>query len=108
MTVVVSNTGEARADRVLSHATAEERPGPVRRFTPNACSSRSRGGRAPSNVNEARPLLIIAICAAVQGLGGGLGWSVMPALMPAIAKDLHLGHTAGGFVFGAASLGIAL
>lgn len=44
----------------------------------------------------------------MQGIGGGLGWSVMPALMPAIAKDLHLGHAASGFVFGAASLGIAL
>jgi MFS transporter, ACS family, hexuronate transporter len=61
-----------------------------------------------SNVFTARPVLVIALCAAMQGIGGGLGWSVMPALMPAIAKDLHLGHAASGFVFGAASLGIAL
>jgi NNP family nitrate/nitrite transporter-like MFS transporter len=56
----------------------------------------------------ARPALVVFMCALVQGIGGGLGWSVMPALMPAIGKDLGLGHTASGFVFGAASLGIAL
>jgi MFS family permease len=32
----------------------------------------------------------------------------MPALMPAIAKDLGLGYAASGFVFGTASLGIAV
>jgi NNP family nitrate/nitrite transporter-like MFS transporter len=55
-----------------------------------------------------RPALVVCMCALIQGIGGGLGWSVMPALMPAIGKDLGLGHTASGFVFGAASLGIAL
>lgn len=79
MTVVVSNAGGA--DHVLSRPSEQVAP---------------------------RPVLTIAMCAAVQGLGGGLGWSVMPALMPTIAKDLHLGHTAGGLVFGAASLGIAI
>lgn len=55
-----------------------------------------------------RPVLVVAMCAAMQGVGGGLGWSVMPASMPAIARDLGLGHAAAGFVFGAASLGIAV
>ena len=48
------------------------------------------------------------MCALVQGIGGGLGWSVLPALMPQIAKDLGIGHAMGGVVWGAASLGIAL
>src|SRR5690349_4336659 len=55
-----------------------------------------------------RPVLVVIMCAAMQAVGGGLGWSVTPALMPTIAKDLSLGHAASGFVFGAASLGIAL
>lgn len=55
-----------------------------------------------------RPVLVVTMCALMQGVGGGLGWSSMPALMPSIAKDLGLGHTASGFVFGAASLGIAI
>lgn len=61
-----------------------------------------------SGVTTARPVLVVAMCALMQGVGGGLGWSSMPALMPSIAKDLGLGHAASGFVFGAASLGIAL
>lgn len=55
-----------------------------------------------------RPGTTIAMCALVQGVGGGLGWSVVPALMPTLAKDLGLSHAAGGAVFGAASLGIAV
>lgn len=55
-----------------------------------------------------RPMIVLAMCALVQAVGGGLAWSVMPALMGPIAKDLGLGHAAGGFVFGAASLGIAV
>ncbi|HEY6459200.1 MAG TPA: MFS transporter, partial [Polyangiaceae bacterium] len=49
-----------------------------------------------------------ALCAMVQAVGGGLGWSVLPPLMPAIAKDLGISHAMGGFVWGAASLGIAI
>jgi len=55
-----------------------------------------------------RPLRTLTLCAAMQGVGGGLGWSLVPALMPEIAKDLHISHAAGGVVWGAASLGIAL
>lgn len=55
-----------------------------------------------------KPVVVVTMCALMQGIGGGLGWSSMPALMPSIAKDLGLGHAAGGFVFGAASLGIAI
>ena len=64
--------------------------------------------KAEARSEAPRPGLVVAMCAAMQGVGGGLGWSIMPALMPAIAKDLGLGHAASGFVFGAASLGIAL
>ena len=49
-----------------------------------------------------------ALCAMVQGVGGGLGWSVLPPLMPAMAKELGISHAMGGVVWGAASLGIAL
>lgn len=62
----------------------------------------------PKGAFGKQPLRIIALSAAMQGIGGGLGWSVMPALMPTIARDLHLGHAASGFIFGAASLGIAI
>jgi MFS family permease len=49
-----------------------------------------------------------ALCAMVQAVGGGLGWSVLPALMPAMARELGISHAMGGLVWGAASLGIAL
>src|SRR5688572_3723191 len=64
--------------------------------------------RAESSSVTSKPVLVVAMCAAMQAIGGGLGWSVMPALMPTVAKDLGLGHAASGFVFGAASLGIAI
>lgn len=74
--------------------------------------SRVQGSSAEAarfeETTAARPVLVVAMCALVQGIGGGLGWSSLPALMPSVAKDLGLGHTASGFVFGAASLGIAL
>jgi nitrate/nitrite transporter NarK len=44
----------------------------------------------------------------VQAVGGGLGWSALPPLMPAIAKELGISHAMGGVVWGAASLGVAL
>ncbi len=49
-----------------------------------------------------------ALCAAMQGVGGGLGWSLVPPLMPLIATDLHLSPAMGGVVWGAAALGIAV
>jgi MFS family permease len=49
-----------------------------------------------------------ALCAGVQAIGGGLGWSAVPALMPTISRDLGISHAMGGVVWGAASLGIAL
>jgi MFS family permease len=54
------------------------------------------------------PVRTIALCTLVQAVGGGLGWSALPPLMPAIAKDLGISHAMGGIVWGAASLGIAL
>ncbi len=49
-----------------------------------------------------------AMGCAVQAIGGGLGWSLVPALMPLMAKDLGISHAAGGVVWGAAPLGIAI
>ncbi len=49
-----------------------------------------------------------ALCAMVQAVGGGLGWSVLPPLMPAIARDLGISHAMGGLVWGAVSLGVVL
>src|SRR6202035_2500413 len=49
-----------------------------------------------------------ALCAMVQAVGGGLGWSVLPPLMPTIARELGISHAMGGVVWGAASLGVAL
>lgn len=73
-----------------------------------AVSLGAREEEVSSAITTSRPVAVVAMCALLQGIGGGLGWSSMPALMPAIAKDLGLGHTASGFVFGAASLGIAI
>ena len=56
----------------------------------------------------ARPALVTALCAAVQGVGGGIGWSTLPPLMPTIAPELGISHAMGGIVWGAASLGIVL
>lgn len=55
-----------------------------------------------------RSVRTVALCAAMQGVGGGLGWSLLPPLMPNIAKDLAISHAMGGVVWGSASLGIAL
>jgi nitrate/nitrite transporter NarK len=56
----------------------------------------------------ARPRTITGMGAAMQAIGGGLGWSLVPALMPQIAGELSLSHSEGAIVWGAASLGIAL
>ncbi len=58
--------------------------------------------------DDKRPIITTVMCAVLQAVGGGLGWSLVPATMPDIAKDLSLGHASAGGVFGAASLGIAL
>lgn len=50
----------------------------------------------------------VALAAAVQGVGGGLGWSLAAALSPDMARDLGLTKATAGFAWGAASLGIAL
>jgi len=57
---------------------------------------------------DARPTLVTFLAALLQGVGGGLGWSLLPPLMPTIASELGISHAVGGFVWGAASLGIAL
>lgn len=57
---------------------------------------------------EGRGALVIGACALLQAVGGGLAWSSVPALLPVLSKELGMGPAAGGFVFGAASLGIAV
>src|SRR5690349_6736555 len=57
---------------------------------------------------EAKPVTTTVMCVAMQAIGGGLGWSLLPPLMPQIAHDLGISHAMGGFVWGAAPLGIAL
>jgi nitrate/nitrite transporter NarK len=59
-------------------------------------------------MDEAKATRTTALCAMAQAVGGGLGWSALPALMPVIAKELGITHAMGGIVWGAASLGIAL
>ena len=54
------------------------------------------------------PRTTLGLSALLQAVGGGLGWSLVPAVMPDIAKDMTFGHAGAGAVFGAASLGIAL
>lgn len=55
-----------------------------------------------------KPGMVMAMSAAVNGVGGGLGWSLLPPLMPAIAADLAISHGMGGLIWGATPLGIAL
>jgi MFS family permease len=59
-------------------------------------------------MDRAMPGRTTALCALIQAVGGGLGWSVLPPLMPQIARELGISHAMGGVVWGAASLGIAL
>ncbi|HEX8793903.1 MAG TPA: MFS transporter [Polyangiaceae bacterium] len=59
-------------------------------------------------MDDAKATRTTALCAMAQAVGGGLGWSALPALMPTIAKELGITHAMGGLVWGAASLGIAL
>lgn len=56
----------------------------------------------------ASPRQTVALAAALQGIGGGLGWSIVPPLMPQLAQELSLSHGWSGLVWGAAPLGIAL
>ncbi|MDQ3030964.1 MAG: MFS transporter [Myxococcota bacterium] len=56
----------------------------------------------------ARPVTVTAMSSAMQAIGGGLGWSLVPALMPQIAGELELSHAQSAMIWGAASLGIAL
>lgn len=60
------------------------------------------------SATTARPRTTVAMGAAMQGVGGGLGWSLLPPLMPMMAADLEISHAMGGLVWGAAPLGIAL
>lgn len=59
-------------------------------------------------MHDARPRTVTALAATLQAVGGGLGWSLLPPLMPGIAAELHLSHVAGGVVWAMAPLGIAL
>ncbi len=55
-----------------------------------------------------RPLLVTALAALLQAVGGGLGWSVVPPLLGPIGADLKLDAVTSGIAWGAAPLGIAL
>lgn len=57
---------------------------------------------------KTRGATTMAACVAMQAVGGGLGWSVLPPLLPTIAGDLGVSHAMGGLVWGAAPLGIAV
>ena len=62
----------------------------------------------PHNEPTKRPLLVTALAALLQAVGGGLGWSVVPPLLGPISKDLRLDAVTSGIAWGAAPLGIAL
>lgn len=61
-----------------------------------------------SDLAPARPARAVALATTLQAVGGGLGWSAMPPLMPEIGEELGVTHAMHGLVWGAASLGIAL
>jgi MFS family permease len=64
--------------------------------------------RPEPSLAPARPAAAIALATTMQAIGGGLGWSAMPPLMPEIGEELGVSHAMHGLVWGAASLGIAL
>lgn len=68
----------------------------------------SSGDLPASAVPPASPGRAIALATIMQAIGGGLGWSAMPPLMPEIGTELGVSHAMHGLVWGAASLGIAL
>lgn len=58
--------------------------------------------------SEAMPGRTIALCVAMQAVGGGLGWSLLPPLLRDISTDLRLSTAMAGVVWAAAPLGIAI
>lgn len=56
----------------------------------------------------ARPALTTFLACMLQFIGGGLGWSLVPPLLPEIASELGLDARLSGLAWGAAPLGIAL
>jgi MFS family permease len=48
------------------------------------------------------------LCALLNAVGGGLGWSIVPPLLPQIGAELHLNTAMTGIIWGATPLGIAL
>src|SRR4051812_33858701 len=80
-------------------------------LTPPARSLSCRAIRAPEpHMPNAlpRPAAALSLSALAQGIGGGLGWSLLPPLMPGIAQELSLSKAALGLIWGLAPAGIAL
>lgn len=61
-----------------------------------------------TNAESTHPTRTTVLCAAMHGIGGGLGWSLVPPLLPLIAADVPLSPARAGLVWGATPLGIAL
>lgn len=62
----------------------------------------------PDSVPRAKPGLMVVMTCLIQVVGGGLGWSSLPPLMPAIAAELSISHTMDGLIWGSVPLGLAL
>jgi NNP family nitrate/nitrite transporter-like MFS transporter len=92
----------------LRYECAALAPIAVRRSEDDAMTTHGHASPAMSPPDGARPATVVAMCAALQGVGGGLGWSLVPPLLPLMATDLRLDHTWAGVAWGAAPLGIAL
>ena len=58
--------------------------------------------------DQARPGVTIAMSCAAMAIGGGLGWTLLPPLMPMIAAELSISQTMGGIIWGAMALGFAV
>jgi cyanate permease len=77
-------------------------------------NTKRRGGKAMGTLRETmnseppRPGRTLALASMLNAAGGGLGWSLFPALLPEIAPQLGLTHRTAGLAWGAAALGIAL
>ena len=55
-----------------------------------------------------QPARTVALAGAMQLVGGGIGWSLVPPLLPLIGQEIALSHAMAGVVWGAAPLGIAV
>lgn len=62
----------------------------------------------PGKDQDRHPILTIIVSCIIQFITFGLGWTVLPPLMPLIAAELSISHTMHGVIWGAFTLGVGI